>query len=227
MGVKMRNTIANGGMTGKDKGISRVFAFRNGNSYSSVKTFTKPANPRSALQTIVRSAFTASAIGWSALTQEQRDAWENEAPNWLNTGIFGIKRMSGQNLYIGTNIALAVAGLPAINVPGQKELLGSILNVTLAYAGGALNLELLMDDSSPSNAVQVAISSPMSMGSSKVSKLTVLKSYPCENAVAENLTADYVAKYGAIPAGQKIFAEVRFVSEGGNVINLKQFILLT
>ena len=45
MGVKMRNTIANGGMTGRDKGIERVFAYRQGNSYSSVKAFTKPSNP--------------------------------------------------------------------------------------------------------------------------------------------------------------------------------------
>ena len=215
--VKVRNTTVNGGMTGRDKTISKVFAFRDGNTYSSMKTFTKPANPQSELQNVVRQAFTQSASGWSGLTQNERDAWEADAPNWLNTGVFGIKKMSGQNLYIGCNVALAVAGLDAITVPGSREIIGAIDSLELSFVGANLTLEGVFTGGSSLNAIEVAVSSPKSLGSSKVTKLTVLNSYPMDGDITEILNADYVAKYGSIPAGKKIFYELRYVSAGGNV----------
>ena len=227
MGVKMRNTIANGGMTGRDKGIERVFSYRQGNSYSSVKAFTKPSNPQSVLQNVVRTAFTQSASSWSSLTEEQRDAWNADAPNWVNTGIFGAKKQSGQNLYIGCNVALAVAGLPAINVPGSRDIIGSIVELSVNFGSGQISLDGAMTGSSTTNAIEVAISSPKSLGSSKNTKLTVLKSILATNSIAVDLTADYVAKYGSIPANKKIFYEIRYVSAGGNVSGWSFGYLLT
>lgn len=215
--VRVRNTTVNGGMTGRDKTISKVFAFRDGNSYSSMKTFTKPANPQSELQNVVRQAFTQSASGWSGLTQNQRDAWEADAPNWLNTGVFGIKKMSGQNLYIGCNVALAVAGLNAIDVPGSKDIIGAINVLSLELDGADIRLTGMFTGSSNTNAIEVAVSSPKSLGSSKVTKLTVLSTYRMGADLDEVINADYIAKYGSIPAGKKIFYELRYVSAGGNV----------
>ena len=227
MGVKMRNTIANGGMTGRDKGIERVFAYRQGNSYSSVKAFTKPANPQSTLQTEVRNAFTLASAGWSGLTQEQRNAWENTAPEWLNTGIFGIKKMSGQNLYIGCNIALTRAGLDTIDEPSTRQMISQIGNLEVTLNAGVLKLVASATNAQSTEAVQVAISAPRSLGTSKGAKLTVLHCEEVSTNMDRDITASYVAKYGSIPSGAKIYFECRTVSRGGNVVAVSSGVLLT
>ena len=227
MGVKMRNTIANGGMTGRDKGIERVFAYRQGNSYSSVKAFTKPSNPQSVLQNTVRNTFSQKAAQWSSLTQNQRDAWENEAPNWYNTGIFGIKKMSGQNLFIGVNVALAVAGLDLIDVPGNREFVSVIEVLNLTLDTGVLQLVGTMSNVTNSEVIQVAVTAPKSLGTSKNQKLTVLANYNVQTSLNANITSNYIAKYGSIPAGKKIFYEIRYVSAGGNVSGWSFGYLLT
>lgn len=227
MGVKMRNTIANGGMTGRDKGIERVFAYRQGNSYSSVKAYTKPANPQSALQVGVRNAFTLASIGWSALTEAQRSAWNSAAPEWLNTGIFGIKKMSGQNLYIGCNIALTRAELDTIDEPGNKQLVSELTGLEATLNAGVLKFIGSATNPQNTEAVQVAFSSPKSLGTSKGAKLTVLLSEVITANVDRDITGAYEAKYGAIPANSKIYFECRSVSRGGNVVAVSSGVLLT
>lgn len=227
MGVKMRNTIANGGMTGRDKGIERVFAYRQGNSYSSVKAFTKPANPKSELQIVVRNAFTLASSGWSALAQEDRNAWENAAPEWLNTGIFGTKKMSGQNLYIGCNIALTRAGLSPIEKPSTRQMISQIGNIEATLNAGVLKFVGSATNSQSEEAVQVAFSSPRSLGTSKSTKLTVLYSEEVTANMDRDITDIYENKYGTIPSGAKIFFECRTVSRGGNVVAVSSGVLLT
>lgn len=227
MGVKMRNTIANGGLTGRDKGIERVFAYRQGNSYSNVKAFTKPTYPKSALQVVVTNAFTLASVGWSTLTEAQRSAWNNAAPEWLNTGIFGTKKMSGQNLYIGCNIALTRAVLDTIDEPSNKKLVSELTGLEATLNAGVLKFIGSAVNPQNTEAVQVAFSSPRSLGTSKGAKLTVLQSEPITANLDRDITGAYEAKYGAIPANSKIYFECRSVSRGGNVVAVSSGVLLT
>lgn len=217
MSVKVKNTTVSGGLSGKDETISKTFAHKNGKSYSSMKKFTKPANPSTPAQQVIRNAFTQFSIGWSQLTQAQRDAWNADAPNWVNTDIFGTKQQSGQNLYIGCNVALSVHGMDNTDVPLSKDFQTTINELNVTFAGGVIQFDGDLANIVPEERVSVSVSAPKSMGSSKVTKLTTLGSYPCNQVFPVNLTADYIAKYGAIPAGKKIFVETKYISLGGNV----------
>ena len=220
--AKMRNTVVNGGMTGRDKGINRVFAYKNGKSYSQVKAFTKPSNPQSAAQQAIRSRFTLQAVGWSGLTDDQRKAW-NEAVIGIDfTDQFGKTSVSGKAYNAGANIALSAAGLPTIINPGARDFKAKIGSVSVTCEAGALRWNVEFSGTSAVDAVQLAISGQKSAGTSKVGKLTIMSNSVCAADVNGNITAEYVAKYGALIAGQKIFFSTSLISQGGNKVVVQE-----
>ena len=72
------------------------------------------------------------------------------------------------------------------------------------------------------DAVQLAISGQKSAGTSKVGKLTIMMNRDCAADVVRDITADYVAKYGALIAGQKIFFSTSLISQGGNKVIVQE-----
>lgn len=220
--AKMRNTVVNGGMTGRDKGINRVFAYRNGKSYSQLKAFTKPSNPQTTAQQAIRSRFTLQAIGWSGLTDAQRKAWNEGVIGIDFSDQFGKTSVSGKAYNAGANIALSAAGLPNINVPGERDFKAEIGSTSVTCASGVLTWNVEFDTNSPDNAVQLSISAQKSPGTSKVGKLTILSNATCATNIARDITADYVLKYGALVAGQKIFFSTSLISQGGNKVVVQE-----
>lgn len=219
---KMRNTVINGGMTGRDKGINRVFAYRNGKSYSQVKAFTNPSNPQTVAQQLIRSRFTLQSIGWSSLTDEQRKNW-NEAVIGIDfTDQFGKKSVTGKAYNAGANIALTAADLPNIVVPSSRNFIAEIGSTSVTCVAGVLTWNVQFDANSAVNAVQLSISSQKSAGTSKVSKLTIISNAKCVADLARDITADYVLKYGALVAGQKIFFSTSLISQGGNKVVVQE-----
>lgn len=220
--AKMRNTVVNGGMTGRDRGINRVFAFKNGKSYSQVKAFTKPSNPQSAAQQAIRSRFTLQAIGWSGLTDEQRKAWDEAVIGIDFTDQFGKTSVSGKAYNAGANIVLSAADLPTIVNPGARDFKAVIDSTEVTCVAGVLSWNVDFSGISAVDAVQLAISGQKSAGTSKVGKLTIMMSRDCTIDVARDITADYVAKYGALIAGQKIFFSTSLISQGGNKVVVQE-----
>ena len=220
--AKMRNTVVNGGMTGRDKGINRVFAFRNGKSYSQVKAFTKPSNPQTVAQQAIRSRFTLQAIGWSSLTDGQRKDW-NEAVVGIDfTDQFGKTSVSGKAYNAGANIALSAANLPNIEVPGARNFVAEIGSTSVTCVAGVLTWNVEFDANSAVNAVQLSISSQKSPGTSKVNKLTILMNVKCIADLARDITPEYELKYGPLVAGQKIFFSTSLISQGGNKVVVQE-----
>lgn len=215
-GLRVRNTLVNGGMTGIDEKIDKVFAYKPGNNYSTAKRRVKASNPNTEAQQLIRNTFTQTSAGWSALTEEQRNLWNSAAPLWVNTGIFGDKKQTGKNLYTGCNIRLINAGSILINTPRSKDLIAQLQSGSLEVNAGVIELLGDFDVISNANFIQFAVSPQMSAGYSKSPTLTTLNSYDCANDVSDAVTNEYVAKYGALVAGKKIFWEVRLISAGGN-----------
>lgn len=78
---------------------------------------TKPVNPRTAKQTVVRNAMTALSTAWSAtLTTAQRLSWTVYAQNitWLNSLGQAIK-VTGLNAYVSCNTPRLQASLSRID----------------------------------------------------------------------------------------------------------------
>lgn len=221
-GVRVRNTVVNGGMTGRDENLGKVFAHKVGTSFSTMKKYVSAGNPNSEAQQLVRSTFAQTSAGWSALTEAQRNLWNAASPEWANTGIFGSKSQSGKNLYTGCNIALAMADLPAIIEPSEKALQAMIMSLTFQPT---LQLIISLVNGSGDNTIQVALSAPLSAGTSVVSKVSIFKNIAMDADINENLKAEYLLKYGASAAGSKVGYELRSVSKGGNVSLLQKGIV--
>lgn len=222
MGVKMRNTIANGGMTGKDSGIQRIFAYREGKSYSQVKKASKPSNPNTEAQQLTRNAFSAASIGWSGLTADERTQWNLEAKNVHNVDQFGSKEISGKNFHAGANIALVNANLDTISSPKNMSLDAEIGYADFSKVGAVLNLDVQLDVTSIKNAVVLSVSEQKSAGTSAFPKVVSLTTAKLGADVNDDVTAIYVAKYGALTNGKKIFWTIDTVTEGGNRVTLKK-----
>ena len=227
-GVKIRNTSVNGGMTGRDQTIDKVFAHKGGTTYSTMKTYAPAGNPNTPAQQLVRDTFAQTSAGWSALTQGERDLWNTDAPNWTGTNIFGSTKPSGKNLYTGCNVALISAGRAVINVPSNKEISSVLSNEGLVLAPGN-NLVFNFDMANPQTGetCQLHVSPQLSAGTNSNSKYVILDN---EDAVATSsivVTPLYTAKYGALQANKKIFYKIKMVSLGGNVTQVSQGVLLT
>ena len=214
-GVRVRNTTVNGGMTGRDTEINKVFAHKSGTSFSTMKKFSQANQPNSEEQQAVRDALAQTSAGWSGLTQAQRDAWNTEAPNWVNTGIFGEKSQSGKNLYSGCNIAKASAQMEALTVPGQKAMTAVIESADFLKVGNALKLQSVVTIGSDLNILQVLVSKRSSAGTSKNDKKVILFNGNLDADIDTDVTALYIAKYGQPLVGEKIFYTLRTVSQGG------------
>lgn len=214
--VKIRNTTVNGGMTGRDKTINKVFAFKDGKSYSQMKRFGQGSATSSTAQQLIRNLFTALSIGWSQLFQSQRDAWNAAAPDWVNTDVFGNKTQSGKNLYLGANIAKVTAGASQINIPFSKDADAYPSEASMSLVAGVLTLNVPFFQYSDSNRVVLRVSPQLSAGTSSNAKYVNITNYGCESDIVDIVTGAYIAKYGALQAGKRIFYEVCLVSNGGN-----------
>ena len=213
-GVRVRNTVVNGGMTGRDENLGKVFAHKVGTGFSTMKRYVSPGNPNTEAQQLVRATFALTSAGWGSLTEAQRSLWNAAAPDWANTSIFGNKSQSGKNLYTGCNIALAMAGLNSINEPSEKTLRTSILSMTIAPT---LQIDISTNNTTNDNVIQVALSAPLSVGTSVVPKVSIFQNIPVNEDISTNLKAAYLLKYGAGAVGSKVGYEIKSVSMGGNV----------
>lgn len=213
-GVRVRNTVVNGGMTGRDENLGKVFAHKVGSSFSTMKKYVSAGNPNTEAQQLVRATFALTSAGWAALTEAQRNLWNAAAPDWANTGIFGYKSQSGKNLYTGCNIALAMAGLNSIVEPSEKTLRASILSLTVQPT---LQIDIAASDATTANVIQVALSAPLSVGTSVVPKVSIFQNLTMVEDNSISLKAAYLLKYGAGAVGSKVGYEIRTVSKGGNV----------
>lgn len=224
--AKMRNTIVNGGMTGVDKGINRVFGYRNGKSYSQIRKYTKPSNPDSALQLITRERFASTSSGWSALSQERRNAWNLAATEVINVDQFGNKKQSGKNYYTGANVALAQVGAAIINYPGDKVMKAEIGYADITMALGVIELNVELDVIDSQDYVVVSFSRPQSAGTTAFPKMILLASEDLAASIVDkDLTALYTAKFGTFSTGQKLFWQIDTLSSGGHRAALKKGIL--
>ena len=94
-----------------------------------------PVNPSSAFQQAVRNATGLLAAAWGAtLTAAQRSAWEVYASNVPLVDVLGDARaVTGQNMYIRSNVPRIQAGIAIINTAPTNYNLGSYTPPTVTF----------------------------------------------------------------------------------------------
>lgn len=115
-------TAAVDAISGKINGS--VFAKNKGGAY--IRSRGQVLNPKTNLQSVVRSAFGAISRLWSQLTPEQRQEWRETAPVLPYFNRLGDQKVySGKALFQKLNQNLSTLGLPAIlDAPQAGEVRG-------------------------------------------------------------------------------------------------------
>lgn len=184
-------------------------------SGSYFRTKVSPVNPQSAAQLAVRAIFTLLSQAWRSLTAAQIAAWNACVDNFKGSDVFGdIKTLSGMNIYMRLNGNLQNVGAATIAVPPASLDSPEGSEITGVSDASAMTVTITSGAVVPADTVRVIeLTPPISNGVSFVKNLfRVVKNVPAAGTAAQNVWADYVLKYGAPVAGQKIVARQKDVS---------------
>ena len=189
----------------------QVFSKNRAGAY--VRTKVTPVNPRTASQMLGRSILANVSTAWSGLTQAQRDSWNNAVDDWQKTDIFGnLRRPSGKNLHSSLNKNLLSAGLSAITTAPAKVEVPTF--PTLSVSVDISDAEISLNNVSvPVGAkLQIESTGAVSAGTSFVENMYRVIGYDETEAV---VFSDYLAKFGTIQVGQRIFFRVKLIMPNG------------
>lgn len=191
--------------------------FTKARSGATVRTKVSPTNPKTSAQGAVRSTFGALSQSWRNLSEEQRIAWNNKAATVGKTNIFGDSYFpSGKNLYVAINTNILNAGGSAVTSPPADIALPDVLfnGISFDALAGTLEVSLQSLTNPTGNTALVFCSPYLSKGvfnASGKERFVTAVDLTGTSTVADIYDA-YVAKYGAIQSGRKIFAKVKIVN---------------
>lgn len=200
------------------------------NTYGAyIRTKVTPVNRQTVFQQGVRQFLATIAQSWRALTQPQRDLWNQFAINFNRTNIFGDSvQLTGFNLFMQLNRNLLEINLPTISDAPTPEAVFGFTSASIVADTGGGTLTLTYDPVIPStDSVVVFATAPLSQGKdfakSEFRKIRVLTDIAGDNSPV-NIGGEYITKFGALPpVGTKVFVQVKGVNEtsGQSGVSLK------
>ena len=193
----------------------QVFSKNRAGSY--VRTKVTPVNPQTTAQMASRQLLGSLSAGWNALSASAIAAWNGAVNDWKSTDIFGdIKVPTGKNLYTALNKNSLGAGGSAIALPPEKMELDTIVGVGADFDLTTGDLFLDISTVPANHILQVWATPAVNEGVSYVkNKLRVIANYPTGSVNNSSLYANYVSRFGAPVAGQKIYVGVRYIGTNG------------
>lgn len=200
---------------GSGKIGGHVAAKNSAGSY--LRTKVTPVNPRTVDQISARARLGANAKAWALLTQAERDTFNQNATDFTSKNVFGDNmKLSGTNVHTRLNNNLLLIGEPVItSAPIAESFAGPTVVSIVSNVQGAI-LTISPDFDVPVGAAGVVrMTSPQSAGKKFVkSEFRVINIAPEGSAAPYDVSAAYIAKFGALPLeGQKVFVEVYVISK--------------
>lgn len=204
----------------------QVFSKNRGGAY--VRTKVSPINPQTAAQTTARAALAGFSAGWRALTAAQRLAWNNAVQDFQTTDVFGdIKTPSGIDLYIRINCNLAKIGVAAISTPPLPTNVPPLTGLALVADVSDASFEISATEATAGANIKLYVEATpcLSPGKSFVkSEFRAIDASAANVALPYDVGTEWLAKFGVLTAGQKVFARVRSVSTTTGLESLPQVI---
>ena len=184
------------------------------NTYGAyVRSKVTPINKNTNAQQGVRQDLATMSQSWAGITDAQRLAWNEIAPNWSKTGIFGnSQQFTGFNLYGRLNRYLQTIGQALIEdpiLPGEVTGFTSASVVADTTAG---TMVLTLNAATPaaqSTIVEAtaALSAGKTFAGTAFRKISTLTN---GDGATPDLEAAYINKFGALPpVGSRVFVRVR------------------
>lgn len=195
-----------------------VFARNRSGAY--VRNRTTPLNPQSTGQQIARAAFGGLSQAWRTLTEAQRQAWADAAPEYPYLNKLGESRVySGEQLYMKLNRNLQAAGQSLINEPLAPMGVDSVNGLTMDVDvnGLAVNLTGTLESVDSASTIVIQASAPLSAGKSTVPRSAfknIATATEAEIVVETDYSTEYQAVFGSFAGqeGAKVFFRVYSVN---------------
>jgi hypothetical protein len=185
--------------------------YQTGRNGQVVRTRAIPTNPRSAQQTLARSALATFSRMWDTITELQRDAWRVAAADIQTKARLGMSgAMTGNQLFCKINCALAEIGGTAVTDPPALPAFEAlpIASMYITNTGGTIAIGL-NTTGSPAEGTMLWGAKPVKAGVNRcpgVVSLGTLTS-PVNSKIV--VTTAYTARYGVPQVGKKVFLQVK------------------
>jgi len=191
------------------------------NTYGAyVRTKISPINPSSTPQSLVRARLAQVSQAWRGLTDAQRSAWIQAAPNFSRINVFGDSvPLTGFNLHEKINLNLLNIGESLITVPPSDTNVAGLtqFELSLTYVEGGLtemNLKTEHTGGAADHALVLFGTPGQSPGKSFVGPelRQFHKISPLSNAeTTTDVLTQYNARFGAPTADQRVFVRARLI----------------
>lgn len=179
------------------------------------RTRATPVNPNTAFQADARNTLAALSAAWRGLTDNQRAAWESFALSHPRTDSLGQSvTLSGHQMYVSVNAAMANAGLTAVSTPDAGAAPGAPTQGATTLTAAGLSIIFGTTPVPTSQALVIETSPPVSAGRSFNRDYRVVK-VRAAAAAASLLKADLETKFGTLVVGQTYFARASIVTSTG------------
>lgn len=192
---------------GRGKLGGQVYARNRSGAY--VRNKVTPNNPQTLYQSLQRAVLATFSEAWRGLTQQQREAWNAAGESFPTTNQFGDQVIpTGKNLFTRLNNNLTDISQSTLTNP---PLPAPIVEPEDLEADANADAQTLTLDFNGDNAMgyKIFATPPLSPGvgffKNKFKMIQTLSTAPPGTIL---LTDDYLARFGAFQAGQKIAIKV-------------------
>jgi hypothetical protein len=186
------------------RGLSVAFKSRFGQCQ---RQYVSPRKRSTTAQRESQSAFGSASLGWSGLTNEQRDAWCEFAKNVLSHPRGGTSGpLTGQMLFTAINRNQTLLGLPPFVYPPERPAFepNPVTALSITQDGDGIAIKLSVTKS-PAVDLLVFASRPYNAGRRYCDKFSYLGPLPPPVGGECDVTAPYVKKHGKPWPGSRIF----------------------
>jgi hypothetical protein len=164
----------------------------------------------------MRRAFGSFARAWGGiLTQAQRDRWDEAGPKVQSATRLGSGPLTGQQHFQGINSARACIGLPPLWEPPAAIVFdpNPVGQLLITNDEGGIRLRLIVT-APVTEDIMVFGQAPCSAGRRKRRNVSYLGLLSAAQDGLSEITAMYVARYGAPRPGERIFIVTRQQKDG-------------
>ena len=172
-----------------------------------VRQYVTPRNPRSPAQQKNRSDFGNVSSRWRALAPEQSIAWCIAAADSYTISRTGRRvALNGYNYFVRVNAARAHLGLSRFDLPPTVPSFSPnpVAELSIVNTGDDITMKLRVA-SQPGQYTLVQGAAPVSAGVRCVQHFPLLGLLPAPVDGWSDITALYVARYGAPTVGSAVF----------------------
>ncbi len=180
------------------------------------RIYATPANPRTDAQMAVRSVLMQQARRFDALTDDQQDAWNTAAESFRSTPTLGQSGpLTGFQLFARINCKLALLGQDPVDVPPAAPQFPALAprGLVITNTDGVVAVKLTCTGNPGQNTVLRA-SPPQNSAVRACRNFRIIGTCPAPTAGSADITALYVAEFGAVPVGKRLFVRASTMVDG-------------